>query len=262
MMQRTKISLVLVTGFLLGQPFVGIAEDQAGTQLPLVAQAKEPQVQSGQAMKTPVYQPPRKGAPAPDRRRGGGTRGMNKSVPVISLLAPDHVGLTLLEQPVLFWFTPTKQDRAFSFEFSLIGDNAETPVVETKLSPLAQAGLQQIRLSDYKVKLSPGQRYLWSVSLIVDAEERSANIVAKGAIERIDRGDIPGPLPTNIGDAEAPMSYAAAGIWYDAIMAITDRIQSNPANNELRQQRASLLEQVGLADVAGNDLMARASRAE
>jgi hypothetical protein len=260
MIRRTKTLLVLVTGLLLiGLPLVGAAADKPTTDLPLVAQAKESQPQAGQSIK---YQPPHKGAPAAASRRGGGTRGMNKSVPVISLLAPEHVGWTLQEQPVLYWFTPTKQDRAFSFEFTLIGQNAESPMVETKLSPPAQAGLQQIKLSDYKVKLSPGERYQWSVSLIVDAEERSANIVAKGAIERVEREKLQPPLATTISDAEAPIRYAEAGIWYDAIMALTDRIQSNPANNELRQQRASLLEQVGLGEVATNALMASASRAE
>jgi hypothetical protein len=184
---------------------------------------------------------------------------MNKSVPVISLLAPEHVGLTLQEQPVLYWFTPTKQDRAFSFEFTLIGDNAETPIVETKLPSPAQAGLQRIKLSDYKVKLSPGERYFWSVSLVVDAEERSANVVAKGAIERVEREKLEHPLAANFSEGEAASHYAEAGVWYDAIMAITDRIQANPASKELRDQRAAFLEQIGLSDVARNDLMARAS---
>jgi hypothetical protein len=180
---------------------------------------------------------------------------MNKSVPVISLLAPEHVGLTLQEQPVLYWFTPTKQDRAFSFEFTMIGDNAETPVVETKLPAPTQAGLQQIKLSDYKVKLAPGERYLWSVSLIVDAEERSANVVAKGAIERVEREKLEHPLAVNFAESEAASRYAESGVWYDAIMAITDRIQANPSNKELRGQRAALLDQIGLSEVAKNDLL-------
>lgn len=255
MKRQTMTVWGLATSLLFGLSLVAIAEEQAGTTLPLMAQA-------GQAITTIVYQPPRKGAPAPGLRRGGGTRGMNKSVPVISLLAPDHVGLTLHEQPVLFWFTPTKQDRTFTFEFTLIGEHTETPVVETTLPPPTQPGLQQIRLSDYKVTLAPGERYQWSVSLIVDAEERSANVVAKGAIERIEREKLGQSLPTKLSDAEAPMRYAEAGVWYDAVMAITDRIQSNPTNTELRQQRSSLLEQVGLADVAMNDLMVRANRAE
>ena len=48
-------------------------------------------------------------------------------------------------------------------------------------------------------------------------------------------------------------------MWYDAIMAITNRIEANPANKELRDQRASFLDQIGLSEVAKNDLMARAS---
>jgi hypothetical protein len=260
MMRRTLTSWISVTALLVGLPLVGIAEEQPATKLPLVAQAKEPQAQGGKDIKMPVYQPPRKGAPAPGLRRGGGTRGMNKSVPVISLLAPDHVGLTLHEQPVLFWFTPTKQDHPF--EFTLIGENADAPAVEAKLSPPAHPGLQQIRLSDYKVKLSPGERYLWSVALIMDAEERSANIVAKGAIERIERDKLEHPQAINLTNAEAPRRYAEAGIWYDAVMAISDLIQSNPTDTELRQQRASLLKQVGLTDVAMNDVKVQPQLAE
>jgi len=181
-------------------------------------------------------------------------------VPVISLLAPDHVGLTLREQPVLYWFTATKQSSPV--EFTLIGENAETPAVETKLPLPAQPGLQQIRLSDYKVKLSPGERYQWSVALIMDADEPSANIVAMGAIERISPDKLEQPLPTNLSKADAPKRYAEAGIWYDAVMAISDLIQSNPADMGLRQQRAALLEQVGLADVGTYDMKVRTVRAE
>ena len=253
-MKRHMIIWGITVNVLVSLPLIGIADDQGGGKHSAVKES-----QSGQVVHTATYQPPRKGAPAPGLKRGGGTRGMNKSVPVISLLAPEHVGLTLQEQPVLYWFTPTKQDRAFSFEFTLIGDNAETPLVETKLSPAAQAGLQEIKLSDYKVKLLPGERYLWSVSLIMDAEERSANVVAKGAIERVEREKLEYPLAANFSEAEAATRYAEAGVWYDAIMAITDRIRANPANKGLREQRAAFLDQVGLSEVAKNDLMSRAS---
>ena len=96
---------------------------------------------------------------------------------MISLLAPDHVGFTLHEQPVLFWFTPTNHN--LSYEFTLIADSAEAPLIETKLPSPTRGGVQQIRLSDYKVKLSPGERYQWSVALVMDPEEPSANVVAK-----------------------------------------------------------------------------------
>jgi len=138
-----------IAGLVLSLPLAGLAAEgkpgspsgQAGVQS-----------QRGPSVAQLVYKPPRKGAPAPGSRRGGGSRGMNKSVPVISLLAPDHVGLTLQEQPVLFWFTPTKQSGPV--EFTLTVASADTPVVEAKLPLPTQPGLQQIRLSDYKVRLN------------------------------------------------------------------------------------------------------------
>ena len=49
----------------------------------------------------PVYKPPPRGAPG--GRMGGGTRGISGAA-VVSILAPDHVGLTMQEQPSLHWF--------------------------------------------------------------------------------------------------------------------------------------------------------------
>ncbi|HBH82002.1 MAG TPA: hypothetical protein DDY39_19410 [Nitrospira sp.] len=113
-------------------------------------QATASQSKSNLTAKPLLYIPPRKGAPAAGIRRGGGTRGTNKSLPMISLLAPNHVGFTLQEQPVLFWFTPTNHN--LSYEFTLIADNAEAPIIETKLPSPTRGGVQQIRLADYKAK--------------------------------------------------------------------------------------------------------------
>ncbi len=169
---------------------------------------------------------------------------------MISLLAPDHVGFTLHEQPVLFWFTPTNHN--LIYEFTLIADSAETPAVETKLPTPARSGIQQIRLADYNVKLLPGERYQWSVALVMDPEEPSANVVAKGAIERVNRDKLEHPLSSDVSKADAPRRYAEAGVWYDALMAISDLMQFNPADTGLRQQRASLLEQGGLGEVSSS----------
>lgn len=177
---------------------------------------------------------------------------MNKSVPVISVLAPDHVGVTLQEKPVLYWFAPTKQNQPY--EFVLIADGAEVPAVETRLPEPARPGIQQIRLSDYNVKLASGERYHWSVALILDPDEPSGNIVATGIIERADRDKLDLPLPHDIAKADAVRRYAEAGLWYDAIEALSDLIQSNQADGEWLRQRASLLEQGGLGEVAARML--------
>ena len=252
---RLLIILSIAGSLALSSPWVSLADEKGGANQKTVSKPSQKET-----IKPIQYVPPRKGAPAPGLRRGGGTRGMNKSIPLISVLAPDHVGLTLLEQPVLFWFAPTKQN--LSYEFSLIADSADTPVVETKLPHLIQPGIQQIRLSDYNAKLLLGERYQWSVALIVDPDEPSSNIVAKGAIERVDRGKLNQPLPNDLSKEDAPMRYAEAGVWYDAVMAISDLIQANPADAELRQQRTSLLEQGGLGEVAASIINIRARSAQ
>lgn len=241
---RRFMIIGIAASLTLPLPWVSQADEGQGKQTQATASQSKPEP----AVKPLLYVPPRKGAPAAGVRRGGGTRGTNRSLPMISLLAPDHVGLTLQEQPVLFWFTPTNHN--LSYEFTLIADSAETPIVEAKLPGTVRAGVQQIKLADYNVKLVSGERYQWSVSLVVDPDEPSANVVAKGVIERISRDKLERPLSTDMGKPDAPKRYAESGLWYDALMAISDLMQSNPADTGLRQQRVSLLEQGGLGEVA------------
>jgi hypothetical protein len=49
---------------------------------------------------------------------------------------------------------------------------------------------------------------------------------------------------------EIPQIYAEAGIWYDALMAISDLIDARLEDGVLRKQLSGLLEQVGLSEVA------------
>ncbi len=241
---RLLLSISIAAGFALSSLGVSLADEkQPGSPQTTVSPSG-----AESSAKVLLYVPPRKGAPAPGSKRGGGTRGMNKSVPVISVLAPDHVGWTLQAQPVLFWFASTEQN--LPYEFVLIAENAEAPVVEARLPQPASPGIQQIRLSDYQVTLSSGERYHWSVELVLDPEEPSGNIVAKGIIERVNRDKLELPLPSVMANADAPRCFAQSGVWYDAMAAIADLIQSNQTEAEFLRQRASLLEQGGLGEIA------------
>jgi hypothetical protein len=50
-----------------------------------------------------------------------------------------------------------------------------------------------------------------------------------------------------------PAVYAQSGLWYDAVDEISKLIYANPADGALREQRASLLAQAGLAHAAAYD---------
>src|SRR5262245_56520437 len=146
MKPSTLLRWGFIIGFLTGLPLVGIAGENPAVLSSPVKDGKEQTTQAGQGTKTPVYQPPRGlGAPTAGRRVGGGTRGTNKSVPILSVLAPDHTGLTTREQPDLYWFASNLVTNPV--ELTLMGEKSDVPILEKHLPVPTKAGIQRVRLS-------------------------------------------------------------------------------------------------------------------
>jgi hypothetical protein len=197
-----------------------------------------------------VYKPPKFGKPA--QTVGGGSRGTADKVPALFVVTPDHVGQTSSAQPSLFWFIDRVPGASLRIEFTLFDEEGVEPLVETTLTAPKRVGIHRIRLADYGVQLSPGIEYEWSVALVLDANERSKDIVATGWIDRVEPSDQLAARLATEGRAGTAGVYANEGLWYDAMAALSDQIDGNPADTGLQQQRADLLRQVGLDEAAGN----------
>jgi hypothetical protein len=130
----------------------------------------------------PVYQPPKRGAPA--GRVGGGTRGIQREVFVLSVLAPDHSGFTTSDQPSLYWYISNAT--SMPVELTVMDAQGVQPLLETRLPVPVKAGVHAIRLADYNVRLSPGAAYRWFVAVVPDSDRRSKDILAGGAVELVD----------------------------------------------------------------------------
>lgn len=244
MKRITRPTVGFILGVLISLPLVAIAEEKPTSPSSLPKEVKEQKPQAGQVTKTLLYHPPHGlGAPSAGRRVGGGTRGTNKSIPVLSVLAPGHVGLTIREQPDLYWFASHVVNDPV--EFTLMLEKGDTPLVERRLAVPAHAGVQRVSLSEFGVKLMLGERYNWSIALVLDPKRRSKDILAMGIIERVERVELnPAAL------AKAPTTddfyrFAADGLWYDAVMAISELIDTAPAmprsagKRRLRRRAAS-----------------------
>jgi Domain of Unknown Function (DUF928) len=194
----------------------------------------------------PVYKPPLLGAPA--GRVGGGTRGGSaRDIFVLSALVPEDTGLTVSEQPSLYWFISSAT--ALPVEVAISDPRATQPVLETRLPSPVQPGLHRIRLADHGVRLAPGVAYRWSVTVISDPNRRSRDILAGGVIERV---EVPAGLQEKLAQSrkeEHPFLYAQAGLWYEALGSISELIEVTPFDAQLRKQRAGLLNQVGLPEL-------------
>jgi hypothetical protein len=114
--------------------------------------------------------------------------------------------------------------------------------------------VQEIRLSDFGVHLRQNVQYKWFLALVIDPDRRSKDILAGGVIERV---AFPVTLRAKLEEAgkeKAHWVYAETGIWYDTLAVIADLMDALPNNTVLRKQRASLLKQVGLPEIAQYDI--------
>src|SRR5437870_4410210 len=190
----------------------------------------------------PVYNPPSRGAPG--GRIGGGTRGGGQNVFVLSVLAPDHSGFTTSEQPSLYWFI--SKPTSLPVELTVMDPQGVQPILETRVPAPVKAGIQRVRLADYNVHLAPGAAYRWFVAMIPDADRRSKDILAGGAIERVDlHQDVKAKL-AEASEKEIPFIYAQAGLWYDALKRIAELIDAKLQDLEPHNERTALLTQAGL----------------
>ncbi len=200
----------------------------------------------------PVYKPPVRGAPG--GRVGGGTRslrlsGMDQTF-TLSVLAPNHTGLTTQEQPVLYWYLSKPITTAVVFNLS---DDGANPVAEQVLNPPFQAGIQRLRLADFGVRLEAGKQYRWFVAVVPDPKRRSKDILAGATIERTELAEAAAGSLAQSTRVEASKLYAEEGYWYDALSAVSEEIDANPDNGAFRSYRAALLRQIGLNEVAEQD---------
>ena len=253
MKRTTLLRWSFIIGCLVSPPIMAIAEDNPIPPSSLAKEVKEQKAQAGQVTKTLLYQPPRGlGAPSAGRRVGGGTRGTNKSVPILSVLAPGHTGLTVREQPDLYWFASDVVTNPV--ELTLTLEKGDTPILEKRLAVPTKAGIQKVCLSDYGVKLIPGERYNWSIALVLDPKRRSKDIIAVGSIERVERAGMNPAALAAAPTSDSFYQFASDGLWYDAVMAISEMIEKAPADLALRKHRADLLDQVDLPEVGSFDL--------
>ncbi len=218
--------------------------------LPGTAQAQATSGAADSASST--YKPPMRGAPS--RRVGGATRGAGTTDMVLTVLAPDQTGLTTQAQPTLYWYASKPTNTLI--ELTLISDDAELPVLSKSIQ-LTPGGVQAINLASYGVTLAPETEYEWFVSVVSDTQQRSKDVTSGGTIRRVAPDPAVQAKVAAAAERAVPGIYAEAGLWYDALGALSRLIERNPDDAALRAARAGLLEQIGLPAAAAYDRAAR-----
>jgi len=185
-------------------------------------------------------------------RVGGGSRTGPALGLFLTVLVPEQIALTTQAQPSLYWYQ--SKEAKTQFEVTVTEPKNPKPLLALKSGSQTPAGIHAIRLSKFDVNLKPNVLYRWSVAVVVDPADRSQDVIATGVIKRIDPSSDLASKLAQASDSDKAALYAENGIWYDALQSISDQIDKSPKDAALHQERADLLKQVGMDDVAVSDL--------
>jgi len=268
--------LTLLTQTLLFESFAqeGALKPQAESALTTKAPASNllgvTKKNPGDSSDMPQYKAPLRGAPsgrisggtrgffpagdrhmdtsAPAGRLSGGTRGIDGKMPIFALLAPRHTGLTLSEQPTLYWFS--SEAIKCPVELTILMGKEMKSILQVRIADETRAGFHPIHLADHGIRLQTGAVYQCFISMVTDPKHRSKDIISGGTIERI---TFPKSFQKTLKETDSkriPHVYAAEGLWYDAMNALCSRIDAAPQDPLLLIQRISLLRQGDLTETA------------
>jgi hypothetical protein len=95
--------------------------------------------------------------------------------------------------------------------------------------------------------------YRWYVAIVPDDARRSRDVLAGGIVQRVEPTVDLGERVARAPKEQLPQVYAEAGLWYDALDALSAVIERAPGDVALVKQRAGFLAQAGLPQIAQED---------
>jgi uncharacterized protein DUF928 len=167
--------------------------------------------------------------------------------PSLIALVPDHIAFTIKNDTSLCWYLSSQTSRPATF--TVTDSQRILPILETSLPTPIPAGIHCIHLRDHGVTLKEQEQYRWFVTLALDQERPSGDVVAGGMIERISYGEacmLDMPCSGSSCEREAVYRYAASGLWYDALTCLLELIDHNRTDKTLQEMLEALLRQSGI----------------
>lgn len=210
------------------------------------------------------FEPPQRGVPG--RREGGGTRGGDcKFDPneLTALIPQTTMGRTVSANPTFFFYIPAALNKtveiALTDEANAVPDNAtKQDFYKTTFRAVTQRpGVVSVSLpaTGTSSNLEVGKRYRWEMSIQCDSDDRSADIVVSGWIERV---DMTSGLKSQLAEASVRdrySIYAKEGLWYEALTALAEQRRSAPTDSGLASKWTELLNSVELGKIAQQPLV-------
>jgi hypothetical protein len=194
----------------------------------------------------PVYKPRQNRSPR--ARMGGQSRSADKSGdPQLIALVPDHVAFTVTGNPSLCWYL--SEQTALPMTITLVDSRGIRPILEESIPSPTGPGIHCVKPRHYGVELKEQEAYRWFVTLVVDPDRPSRDVVAGGVVERVSFDEacaLDMPCTETPCNRNAVFRYSESGLWYDAISCLLELIGRDDEKHSLQQMLDHLLRQTGV----------------
>lgn len=205
----------------------------------------------------------------PGDTASGGTRGTCATTETTSanqmaaLIPQTHRGLTLQSHPTVFLYVPLTSAREILFTLK---DENDTIRYQNRVPVSQTQGIVSIELPKSELPLDIGKTYQWFAIALCHADEAPLHSDSapayslndpwvQGWVRRIEpNAALRHQLDTN-PSLELAALYAANGIWFDTLETLVQLRRVRPQDATLAREWTTLLESVGLEDLASQPLV-------
>jgi Domain of Unknown Function (DUF928) len=166
---------------------------------------------------------------------------------VIPLIPATDGELTTSAHPTILVQNPDPTPQ--QAELSLWDEN-NNGIYQTTLSLPGKAGIVSIKLPDSSPELVVGKRYKWSLALICDPRQRDRDVVVEGWMQRTELSSTTMQQLSGVSDLDRVRIYAENRIWYDTLATMAELVKMHPNDSTILGRWETLLQSVGLKEVA------------
>jgi hypothetical protein len=163
-------------------------------------------------------------------------------------LVPDHVAFTVKNDPALCWYLSANTARPMTL--TVVDSRGIRPILEQSLPSPVSAGIHCMRPREYGVEFKAQESYRWFVTVVLDQNRPSQDLVAGGMIERISFDEactLGMPCGSPSCDTEGIYRYSESGLWYDAISCLLQLMEQGHDKERLGRMLDHLLRQSGVS---------------
>lgn len=170
------------------------------------------------------------------------------------LVPENQIGRTVSEYPAFFFYLPKTEAKVAEF---VLEDDKGKQIYQTNLNINNSSGVIGISIPTNQniLPLQIDKDYTWSIALICDDKDRSADLFEKGIVRRV---EVSADIRSQLQKADTRLKaviYARTGIWQDALSTLVAARRANPNNPELAADWKILLDSVNLGEIVAEPIV-------